>query len=423
VNWVRGSVEAARAAPSDEVPDHCREWLAAPDEDSPPPRPAIVPAPVAGAVPADGLSERQRAALVALGEPIPAAWCDPFSPPPRLEQVLVTATGGDYLPRGKTGGFIGAGGLGKTEALVALAVAVAAGRPWLEVFTPTRPGLAGLLLGEEVRDEVWRRVARSLGGLGLGDDEREEVRQRLHAVGLAAVDVALLSAPSRFEAPGVTPWGAALLETLGRGGPWDLIALDPGSRFMGSVDENHNAVGTQFVQFLERLTELPGNPAVVCAFHVSKFDRGNPGSPPSAPRGASALFDGLRWVAGLGEDKEGSPVLYHLKNNYGPRHPAIRLLRGAGGGLAYGGEVGAAAGTSGRREDQVLAALAAAPEPMNTNSLRSALGGVHGRDLRPALDRLVAAGRVTAEDGPRGAKLYRLAGMTGAAEGRVPFAY
>ena len=70
-----------------------------------------------------------REALEQLRAPIPAAWVDPRTPPPDREQLLITDTGADFFPRGIVALLISAGGIGKTQVICQLAVAVAAGRP------------------------------------------------------------------------------------------------------------------------------------------------------------------------------------------------------------------------------------------------------------------------------------------------------
>lgn len=411
--------------------------LAAEDEPEPEPKPqgpdvAAVSAPPSPSSPPaepealpEALPSPYREALEQLREPIPAAWVDPRTPPPDREQLLITDTGEDFLPRGIVALLISAGGIGKTQAICQLAVAVAAGRPWLATFHPRkRSGRVLLLLGEEDRLEVHRRLARAFGALGLSDAEREAARLNIHAEGFAGLDVALIGSEGRFDPPVTTAIADALLEQIRALGEWDLVVFDPASRWNGTLDENGNRQGTLFVQVLERFAALPGRPAVLVAAHTPKSERGGK-SPPKTPRGASAVFDGARFVVALAEDADGAVVLSVEKSNYTRRPEPIRLLRGAGGLFSYGGPVPAKTCKARAGEDlaeRILAHLRANPDACPTGSgLRAALGNPGGTALANAISLL--GGKIETRRGPRGSTIYHARPLASAKGGQGDFDY
>jgi len=317
-----------------------------------------------GSVP-DGLTEAQRAALATMSAPIPGEWLDPDKPPPPRPQLLTTSAGDPVLPAGIVSLLLAAGGVGKSMLLTQLAVCVASGRPWLQIFRPVRPGRVLLLFGEEDAPEVHRRLAAAAASLNLEQVEREEARCRIHAVGLAGVDVALLAAPARFESPTETAWCRAMVAAAQEVAGIDpsglaLVAFDPVSRAAGIIDENANPIMTRLVQVFEGFTKLPGNPTVIAAAHTPKSER-QPNAPPRTPRGASALFDGARSVLALASAKDGSVTLSFEKANYTRAHEPIRLLRGAGGVLHYDGLADTRQPAAVRHEERILAWLSDHP--------------------------------------------------------------
>jgi RecA-family ATPase len=265
------------------------------------------------------------------------------------------------LPLGKVGLLASAGGVGKTMALCQLAIAVAAGVPWLgnglerssgwHVPIASR-GRVLLLLGEEDEEEAHRRLYNAASALGLDDAGRAQAAERVCVVPLAGEACALTA-----RAEGVTfETGdfAALRERLASAaGPdgWRLVVVDPLARFADAEAEVDNAAATRFVQALEGLTKVNGKgsdgaprpgPAVLVAHHTSKASRRDGDASGNAVRGASALIDGARWCATLeavnptaDEDPGFEGVrLALVKSNYSASAPALLLRRGPHGRLS-----------------------------------------------------------------------------------------
>jgi RecA-family ATPase len=268
------------------------------------------------------------------------------------------------MRRGKVGLLSARGGTGKSAALCGLALAVRTGKPWLQepmragdqgapgfgVDRSARGGLVALLMGEEDLPELDRRLWKAAELMGLDAAERRAAAAGLVIAPLAGVEAALVEgAPGAYVLAVEALYAALEARAEALGGVWSAVLLDPLSRFGGAACETDNAAATLAIQALERLTQLPGNPAVLVAHH----ERKGGGDGADAVRGASALVDGARWVGRLtvvqAPDKERRgevgpyrPVvdgaaasmvrLDVAKTNYtGPMEP--RLLTVAGGGI------------------------------------------------------------------------------------------
>jgi len=230
-----------------------------------------------------------------------------------------------------------AGGVGKTMALVQLAVSVATGRDWLEHYTvPTESrGPVLLALGEEDEEEVRRRLYDIREGLELSPEEWGELKRKLLVLPLAGQAVQLVSAQGKDRRPEETPFFRELRQRIeGMGVDWRLLVLDPLSRWAGPETEIDNFAATRFVAAVESLAQVRGRPTVLLAHHTTKAARrGLDAGEATAARGASALTDGVRWVANLLKT-EGSPLgLSLVKTNYTAEAPDLPLKRGNSGVL------------------------------------------------------------------------------------------
>lgn len=259
-------------------------------------------------------------------------------------RALLEYDGSCALPMGKVGFFVGEGGIGKSWALTQLAVSVVTGLPWLGAYHVPEGSRGGVLMamGEEDPDEMHRRLVDIVEALGLAAHHRSELEQMMWPLPLAGHIL-------EFLHEGVRSWDHEHFEQTIRDatppGGWKLIILDPASRFMGIDAEKDNAFATRFVQLLEQLTELPGNPTVLCSHHTNKTSRmtAGQGHRAGAIRGASALVDGARWQGNLAyywpegaeEPDESRAVFTITKSNYGPKPPGLDLMRREGSGVLW----------------------------------------------------------------------------------------
>jgi RecA-family ATPase len=306
-------------------------------------------------------------------------WLDCDPPPAR--PLVKLPSGAPWLPRGKVGMLAAPGGVGKSQALIQLALCVACGpdseRKWLGHFDipPEARGPVVLALGEEGQRDCHRRIRHVVDGLGYTDDECEAVRRNLYTLPLAGRPSALLDDPGRLvrslrdtypqgppqhelkrasigHTEQVATWRKLLEAPPGgdEGREWKTIILDPASRFIGPEAEQDNAVATRFVEILEdwALTAFGDQdvgPSVLFSHHVKKSSTDSPKAllhDQGAARGSSGLTDGVRWQANMAvhefkEHGETSDVvgLNVVKSNNGPPGDKTFLKRTKHGVLAY----------------------------------------------------------------------------------------
>lgn len=280
------------------------------------------------------------------------------------------------LQRGIVGMLAAEGGIGKSMALVQLAIAVAAGRPWLARskgegrfpgFTTNNPhrDRVLLLLGEEDRHQARARLWRAVKEADLSPDEEAAVRDLVVVLPLEAVSARLMSPRNgqRGEAARRSEVADELERRLFDSGRWALVVIDPLSQFAGWDSETDNAAATEFVHVLRRLTKAPGNPTVLVSHHTGKSARGEGVRDATAARGVTGLGDAVRFMATMTrpkrkdeeDDDAPPPPLLQMavpKNNYGPELWPFWLARGDGGVLrcATDDEVAAFKGKGGGKK-------------------------------------------------------------------------
>lgn len=286
-------------------------------------------------------------------------WLSPDStwleeePPPR--EYLLHDAGSDgwrrgpgLIPRGKVAILAGAGGVGKTLALCGLALSAVAGVPWLGRFPVGEKGTrrAVLVLGEEDGPELRRRLFYTARAMDLQPHHYNSMSRVLALPGCGLDGLALTQAEEHGQrartetADRLRAYLEAEAERNGEG--WDLIVLDPLSRFAGPDVETDNSAATRLIQVLERFTMLPGSPTVVIAHHLAKHARGanSPADGAVGVRGSSAIVDGARWVGNLepvflsGLRQAGHAIFRVSKSNYAAfPDSSLTLTRCDGGGL------------------------------------------------------------------------------------------
>ena len=294
---------------------------------------------------------KDRATVRGLLRAVPLEWLTDESPPRRYLMHWVDGTGEaqGLFPRGRVGLLAAPGGLGKSFALIDLAVAIATEGAWLEAF-PTDPEHAGgrvlLAMGEEDEDEIRRRLWAAMEARGLEPEQRRAVSERVTVLPLAGTPCALTKAEERGNDT-QTAFAAALEAELHAAvadepAGWACLLLDPVSRFAGPDAETDNSAATRFVQALEGMTKLPGKPSILAAVHTNKGSRkpGHTGATNAeAVRGSSGFVDGARWVAAMtaaaNPDGTSDPDRVWIgvaKSNYGKRPGVPWLVRRSAGG-------------------------------------------------------------------------------------------
>lgn len=227
----------------------------------------------------------------------------------------------NFLAQGIVAMLAATGGVGKTQALIQLALAIASGTKWLDTFNVIEPGHVVILLAEEDEDEAWRRFHYSARYLGLDKTHPEAIRERIWVIPMAGLPARLIDAATGESSRTFEGLQSALAQ---HDVDWRLIILDPASRLMPEDGEFDSAAATDFVAHLEALTQTSkGKPTILFSHHTRKGGTGKAGV-----RGSSALTDGARWVSTMRpygvmpdgtiiEDGEGRVLLKLQKSNYG----------------------------------------------------------------------------------------------------------
>jgi hypothetical protein len=158
----------------------------------------------------------------------------------------------------------------------------------------------------------------------LTDAQRADAASRIVLLPLAGIAARLVDQTGER-----TLFHAELARRLNDGGgPWQLVILDPLSRFAGADTEKDNAAATLFIEAAEALCQAPGNPSVLIAHHTHTLSREH-GTKAQAghARGASALTDGARWAAELQTRGDDGATLTVTKSNYGALGQPVHLVR------------------------------------------------------------------------------------------------
>lgn len=275
------------------------------------------------------------------------------------------------LPLAKVGILASMGGVGKSTALVDLAVSVAIGWPWMEAFDVEAPGAVLLVLAEDDEAEAHRKIHYAIHRAAAHVDARLGARggapsnlptgaaasgERARVFAGTRIRVAALAGthPALTLDDDVTPsaWHTAIAAQLAEPPPggadrWALVILDPLSRFATPDAEKDNVSATRFIELAEAFAvraaddERGTGPAVLLAHHTGKESRKEGEKvDANAIRGVGGLHDAVRWAATLTpwdrvDPIDGKPLppslltFKQVKGNLGPPLPALTLARRA----------------------------------------------------------------------------------------------
>jgi hypothetical protein len=222
---------------------------------------------------------------------------------PKLINYVEGSSVKPFIRKGIVAMLVGSGGVGKTHALVQLALSITTGIPWLGTYPVEEIGYVFMGMGENSEEDIHRLLRKTVKSLFPKEttffDENlfEKAGKRLAVTSFNGVD-------SSFICKGKpTKSYELLLQKLKEKEPkegWSCIILDPISRFLGAYAETDNASATQFIALLERfILELKGHPTVLFSHHMNKNAGTSKSTDQAAARGSSAITDGVRWQANL----------------------------------------------------------------------------------------------------------------------------
>lgn len=271
-----------------------------------------------------------------------ASVCNLLDCPPPPRQWLIE----ELVPSNIVGLLAAAGGTGKSMLALQLAVSIASGVSFFG-FPASKRGQVLIMSAEDDREEYHRRLAAVVNELGKDNlhssGVKAGIRENLFVLDRVGKDNRLtekrLSAVQKTSLVDQIAGAANSLKCC------RLIILDPLSRFDGG-EPNDNSDSTRLVEAAESIRRKTGA-TVLLVHHVNKTSIKDPERGQEAVRGASALVDGVRWVAllsGMSENDAkrnsvpsaeiGSYVqMVIAKSNYGKLQPKVWLKRSNSGVL------------------------------------------------------------------------------------------
>lgn len=213
-------------------------------------------------------------------------------PPPRAYLMRDTRTDKGALDECGVCLFVAAGGVGKSFAGVAAALAVTTATPWLGVLQPERRGRVLIVSAEDPRDELRRRIFHVAA--------KQQI-PTLSKDALDVVDVHDAHVPLLTSDAEPTEYADALVELVRKRGPYALIIIDPLARVAGANIDGDNTAAGALVTQLERVATAARG-LVLALHHTSKAARRDNVVSALAIRGPTALGDSSRMALLLTAD-------------------------------------------------------------------------------------------------------------------------
>jgi hypothetical protein len=246
------------------------------------------------------------------------------------------------LPYGKVGMIVAPGGTGKSMFVLQMAVALATGEKFINLWDIGEVGSSLILFGEEDVDEIHTRLHNIAAPHGNDPQQSSDIIKRVHLKSVVDMDN-LMTRSNKDVGVLVTEYVERLILTANQIPDLKLIVIDPASRFRGG-NENAAEDTTRFVEALERLRKGTGA-TVLVLHHANKMSSTAGEANQNSSRGSSAMTDGVRWQMNLARPSTADAKKYRIdegikhnyliasvtKNNYGPPQPEVLLLRGENG--------------------------------------------------------------------------------------------
>lgn len=255
------------------------------------------------------------------------------------------------IPAGKVTLLAGAGGSSKSFLALTLALQLAVGDEF-GAFKPASTGKALMLVGEEDKDDIHRRLRAILKARMYTVKQCKSIEERVGVVPVRGLDWRLVYHDESGDVQETDRVDYLIDEVCGLGDV-RLVVLDPLVAFNGAA-ENDNMEMSRLMFTLDRIADRTGA-AVVVLHHVSKGGQvaSLNDSTQAVIRGASALVDNARSAILLARMPRSDAPLYGLtaeqagryvvmrvvKNNYGPHVPDQIFSVEAGGALRLAPEV------------------------------------------------------------------------------------
>lgn len=249
--------------------------------------------------------------------------------PPREHLLVDTRTGRGAMDQ--TGVWLigGAGGAGKSYALLGLALALVSGGPWLRTFRPARPGRVLVVAAEDCTDDIRRRVH----AIAAAEDVPPDAVTRLEILSLHDRVTSLVAQLGDVYAASADT--TSLCAELASREPYDLVIVDPYGRIAGVSVDADNAAAAATISALDMIATAARG-LVLGVAHTSARARlaaaQGRAEGATAIRGATGQIDYARGVLRLERDDD-AIWLSLAKANHVPPWEPVALKRGDHGEL------------------------------------------------------------------------------------------
>lgn len=222
------------------------------------------------------------------------------------------------LQAGEVGMLPAPGGTGKTFLMLQLAMSIATGSPFANVWDAPTKGRVVFLTAEDTKQVLHHRLYYMRPPIEWKDD----LIANMEVVSLAGSIPRLLTV-GKNRLPERGDWFEDML-SLATGAR--LLIVDPLSRFH-SCDENDASQMTMLVQTFEAIASMTGA-AIIFTHHSNKgAQQHGSGSSQASARGSSALTDGVRWQMNLWKMSKEEAQEKHVPEEQRWKHVGLTMAK------------------------------------------------------------------------------------------------
>lgn len=227
----------------------------------------------------------------------------------------------NILLSGKSAVLAGFGGVSKTQLAIQLCVDVVLGRP--SANHQTKQGRAMILLGEEDRDEVQRRVNALVRCHKFTDSEIDLLKHNLRAFPFISKDMRL----TRKEGWALheTRFEREIIDAARAFGDVNLIVLDHLSLVHGG-DFNAREHATLTMRLVNHIAEETGAAVLVLA-HSPKSSMNSEESDAAAVSGSAVFVDQARAAGVLATMRPQEAKKYGIENEQRKQHVSLTMAK------------------------------------------------------------------------------------------------
>ena len=223
---------------------------------------------------------------------------------------------------GKSAVLGGLGGVSKTQLAIQLSIAIALGSPFMG--KAVKSGGVMLILGEEDRPEIARRVNAVVRHDGLGAPQIQRIKENVLAFGLVGQDTRL-TAITNMAALSETKFVKSIIDAANAMENLRLTVLDHLALIHGG-DFNAREDAALTMRVVNHIAQETGAAVLVLA-HTPKSAIDSEQSDAAMIAGSTAFVDQARgaWVLATMREKEAKS--FGFSNDERPQHASLAIVK------------------------------------------------------------------------------------------------